>query len=403
MIPYSSKVPYDYETRKEYIDIPFPMEEYRDRIRRVRGMMQERELDALLVYSFPAGSEGAGHLTYLTSFMPRRGDAALLLPIDGEPTLVYDGVYHGEPIHSSIWTTWVRDVWPSTRDHLPTKIQVWLKGRGLDEGRIGLVGERMLPWDLWNQTREGLPHAVWVPVSRPFNDIQKIKSEREMELMREVCRMTDEGMRAGVETVAPGATEGEVVGEIEREFARQGSHDLSFSSCIASGPRGGLKHSHPTRRRIQRGDLVYIDVGARYYGYNTDMSRVVVVGEPSPEQKEVLDVDREAYYALLDEMRPGVPVSEIREMAGEMEEASGICEKYGDRAYVRFTGSHALATGFAEWSLEDGRTVLSPNLTPLAFEPMIVILGFGIVVIESMVAMTGKGAEVLTPLKLDWM
>jgi Xaa-Pro aminopeptidase len=133
------------------------------------------------------------------------------------------------------------------------------------------------------------------------------------------------------------------------------------------------------------------------------MSRVVVVGEPSPEQREVLDVDREAYYALLDEMRPGVPVTEIREMAREMEEASGICEKYGDRAYVRFTGSHALATGFAEWGLEDGRTVLTPNLTPLAFEPMIVILGFGIVVIESMVAITGKGAEVLTPLKLDWM
>jgi len=42
MIPYSSKVPYDYETRKEYIDIPFPVEEYRGRIRRVRGMMQER-------------------------------------------------------------------------------------------------------------------------------------------------------------------------------------------------------------------------------------------------------------------------------------------------------------------------------------------------------------------------
>lgn len=92
-------------------------------------------------------------------------------------------------------------------------------------------------------------------------------------------------------------------------------------------------------------------------------------------------------------MRPGVPVTEIREMAGEMEEASGICEKYCERAYVRFAGSNALATGFAERSLEDGRTALPPNLSPLAFEQMIVIIGFGIVVNESMVAMTGKGGK----------
>jgi Xaa-Pro aminopeptidase len=76
---------------------------------------------------------------------------------------------------------------------------------------------------------------------------------------------------------------------------------------------------------------------------------------------------------------------------------------YGEDAYLNFAGSHAMSTGFVEWSLEDGRTVLEPNLSPLAFEPMIVILDFGTIVIESMVAITEKGIEVLTPLELDWM
>jgi Xaa-Pro dipeptidase len=403
MIPFDSRVPYDFETRKKYIDIPFPEGEYAERIDKIRGLMQERELGALLVYSYPAGSEGAGHLTYLTSFMPLGGDAALLLPMDGEPTLIFDRVFHSEPTHSMNWTTWVRDVHPSTRENVPANIKAWLEERGLDKGKIGLVGERMLPWDLWNQTRESLPEATWKPVTRAFNDIQKIKSPSEMDLMRKVCKMTDEGMRAGLEAVSSGVSEGEIVGEISREFARQGAHGVSFSPCIASGPRGGLKHSYPTDRKIRKGDIVYIDVGAKYYGYNTDMSRVVVVGAPTPKQKYLLDADREAYYTLLDEMRPGVPVTEIHGMAREMEKRSGIYERYGEGAYVRFAGSHALATGYAEWSLEDGRTVLTSNLSPLAFEPMIVILDLGTIVIESMVAITGKGAEVLTPLEVDWM
>jgi Xaa-Pro dipeptidase len=403
MIPYESKVPYDYETRRKYMDVPFPLEEYRDRVGKVRRMMGQRELDALLIYSNPAGSEGSGHLTYLTSFSPLGGNAVLLLPLDGEPTLVFDRVFHSEPTHSMNWTTWVRDVHPSTRGGLPSNIQAWIEGNQLEGGHIGLVGETMFPWDVWNRTREVLPDAEWVCVTRPFNDIQMVKSPREMELVRRVCTITNEGMRAGVEAVAPGTTEGEVIGEVCREFYRQGAHDVSFSPCIASGPRGGLKHSYPTDREIRRGDLVYIDVGAKHYGYNTDMSRVVVAGGPSQAQRELLDVDREAYYALLEEMRPGVHVREIQGMAEEMEERSGIGKRYGEGAYLHFAGSHALSTGFAEWSLEDGRTVLEQNLSPLAFEPMIVILDVGTVVIESMVAITEKGAEVLTPFEVDWM
>ena len=79
-------------------------------------------------------------------------------------------------------------------------------------------------------------------------------------------------------------------------------------------------------------------------------------------------------------------------------------KKYGkEGVYVRLAASHAMSNGFFEWSLQDGRTIILPNLSPLAFEPMIVIQNFGTIVIESMVGFTEKGATVLTPLKLDWM
>jgi Xaa-Pro aminopeptidase len=301
------------------------------------------------------------------------------------------------------WTTWVRDVQPSVRGVVSENVQAWFKENRLERDRVGLVGESMFPWAFWDKTLRSLPDVVWNSATRDFNEIQKRKSPREMELMRKVCAITNEGMRAGVEAVTSGFTEGEVVGEIARQFYRQGAHELAFSHTIASGPRGGLKHSYPTERKIREGDLVYIDIGARYYGYNTDMSRVVVVGKPNTKQRELLDLDRDSYYTLLDMIRPGVPVAEIHGKALEMEERSGFYERYGEGTYIQLSAGHAMSTGFAEWTLEDGVTVLEPDLSPLAFEPMITMLDFGTIVIESMVAVTEKGNEVLTPLEVDWM
>lgn len=398
-----AKLSYDFESREKYLDIPFKESEYQERLRKIRGMMQDKDLSALLVYSYPGGSDGYGHLTYLSSLYLIGGDAVILLSPDDEPKQFYDRLFHNEPLHSYIWTTWIRDTQPSKRPELSDNMVEWFKEADVENGRVGLVGESMIPWDIWKGLRQGLPEVEWIHVSKAYNEIQKIKSEDEMKLIKKVCNMTDKGMEAGVEAVKKGVTEGEVVGEIHRELARQGAHDLSFNSCIASGPRGGLKHSYPTERKISDGDLVYLDIGARYYGYHTDMSRVVMVGDPSNKQKEVLECVRNAYYTLLDVMEPGIHVDELIALSRELGSKSGLLERYKGKIYMDLAAGHGMSTGFAEWRPNDGDTVLTKNISPLAFEPMITILDFGISVIESMIGITDKGAEVLTPLELDWM
>ena len=404
MISFVCKVPYDYETRKKLMDIPFTEDEYQNRIKKVRKMMEEREIPCLLVYSSSGGSDYSGHLSYLSALQAGGGPAVMFLPIDGDPTLISASYAHGEPMHNPNWTTWIKDFWPSTIENLPANIESWMKENKLNKENIGVVGERMFSWSVWSQTLERLPDVNWVPVSKNFIDIQKIKSEREMKLIRKVCTMTNEGMRVGVEAVKPGVSECEVVAKINAKFYEQGAHTLSFDSICNSGPKSGVKHSYPTQRKIQKGDLIYLDIGAKYYGYHSDMSRTLVVGKPTPKQKEILDYDRNAYYTLLDAMKPGVHVKEIETLAKELGDKTGIYKKYGkEGAYVGFWVSHGMSTGFGEWGLGRGDTILEPNISPLAFEPMIVILNFGTVVIESMVAITQKGSEVLTPLKVDWM
>ena len=80
---------------------------------------------------------------------------------------------------------------------------------------------------------------------------------------------------------------------------------------VNSGPKSGLKHSYPTTRKIARGDMVYLDMGAVKFGYQSDMSRTVVVGGANTEQRQVLDVIENAYDTLTRMMRPGVRVSSL--------------------------------------------------------------------------------------------
>ena len=106
-------------------------------------------------------------------------------------------------------------------------------------------------------------------------------------------------------------TENEIAATAYRAIFARGAHDRSFQTIVNSGPRGGLKHSYPTARKIQTGDMVYLDMGAMKFGYQIDMSRSVVVGGANDEQKQVLDVILNAYNVLTLMMKPGTKMSEI--------------------------------------------------------------------------------------------
>src|SRR5271165_5524146 len=102
---YPSQVPYDWQTRKKYLDMPFPNSEYGSRLRRVRRAMEKKGVDVLLIFG-DAGDPG--DLVYLSNYIPF-GRAALILPLRGEPQIITDAVLHGEPINTYAWMTWVQD------------------------------------------------------------------------------------------------------------------------------------------------------------------------------------------------------------------------------------------------------------------------------------------------------
>ena len=274
--------------------------------------------------------------------------------------------------------------------------------RDLRAKNVGLVGKDNMPASVWGliqpRTRVG-----WVDFWSEFTSVKSIRSPREVALLREVGMITADTIRAAVEAIDVGKTESEIAAVANYTIASGGGHGGGFPTIVNSGPKSGLKHSYPTARKIARGDMVYLDMGAVRFGYQSDMSRTVVVGGADEEQRKVLDVIEAAFDTLSGMMRPGVRISRLVEKANEIADASGLKEKYRGRIYLGLMVHHAIATSFFEIpSLGLPDTRLKRNMS-FAFEPMAHILDLGTAVIEDCLLITEDGVDSLTPYeKVHW-
>ena len=107
--------------------------------------------------------------------------------------------------------------------------------------------------------------------------------------MRLTTSIASKAMVAGCENVADGVSERTIAGKIDGKMMEEGAHDVAFYTMVLSGERTHLKHSPPLDRKMKNGDMVFIDLGASVFGYYSDLCRTLTVGDPSDEQKYVID------------------------------------------------------------------------------------------------------------------
>ncbi len=356
--------------------------------------MEKQGIDDLLVFG---NTHERGDLTYLSNFYPF-GRAALILRSKGkDPVIITDGILHGEPINSYAWTTWIKDFRPVHRD--PSEFAGAISNVMKEDQakRIGIVGMDNIPMTIADNLRNVLKGAKLQDFWGPFTMVKSVRSRNEISLLKQVGKITAGGMRQAVESMKEGMTEHEIVATANNAMFELGAHELFFPTIVNSGPRGGIKHSYPTNRKIRRGDLVYLDMGASRYGYNSDMSRSVVIGGADSEQKVVLDVILDGYKKLTAAMKPGVNSDKISEKAEKLELESGLNQKYKGRIFLGLAVHHAVGTSIAEFpTLGFPGIILKENMT-FAFEPMAHILDFGTAVIENMILITKNGQESITP------
>jgi Xaa-Pro dipeptidase len=388
--------------------------EYVDRQQRALAVAAERGLAGLVVWSRCGTSvDYYGDVFYLTNhyspfaviqdrlpYWSGRGHSVLIAPVDGEAILVTDNpevdrdaVHVGEVRSSLLVLETVADA---------------LRETGLATERFGLSGRQAL----LASNRDGLEELLGRRLQLEFADdilatLRRVKSDAELDCLRHAARVGNEWVATMMRAVAPGRTEGEIVGEGLRYLAANDGWPYDVS--VASGPnahrygRVGVP-SWDSVRPLQTGDLVHIDGWGPVGGYFADLFRSTVVGgEPTGAQREVLDGSIELIHHIVAGVRPGVAVGELYGRGATWLQGNGFGEHRGDpdATGTRFADlfpafGHGLGLGIeTPWIVEDDPTPLEANMV-LAAECLVGRPGVGAAGFEEVFVVTSSGCELLT-------
>jgi Xaa-Pro aminopeptidase len=355
-----------------------PAMDVADRPTRLRARLDGAGCEALLVTDLT-------NIRYLTGFI---GSAAMLLVTTDELVFVTDGRYRDQA------TRQLQEA------HVTARVEI---GRTSDEqrdlltgpvaavARLGLEAEAVT----WAQQRkfagEWFPTTELVATSGLVEDLRRVKDAGEVARIQAACAMADAALAAVRHRLGEGAAEAEVALELEWQMRRLGADGPSFDTIVASGPNGAMPHHRAGDRRIAEGDLVVIDFGALVDGYHSDMTRTVMVGEPSETQRRMLTTVEASQAAGVAAVRSGVAVSEVDEACRAVLRDAGW-----EDAFLHGTG-HGVGldiheaprvSATAAGSLADGHVV--------TVEPGVYFPEHGGVRIEDTVVVTAEGCRTLT-------
>jgi Xaa-Pro aminopeptidase len=339
---------------------------------------ERHECDLALIF----GSFGhAEPFRYLTNFVPVLGDAwGILTAPDG----IAGVLNFSWQLEEARQISGIQE-WYGVFDPVPTVVEL-LAQRG--PKRIGMIGMHRLPVTAFDSIKAALPNAAFVDIGDDVALLRRQKSDLEIRLLREACRITDAAFDAIRAEIRPGVTEYELAARLAYLMHSMGA-ELSFEPTVVSGIDEPIPIRMPTARRLQSGDSVMIDIGAMVQGYQADATRTYVLGKPNAEQQKVWKTIEDAYDAAFEHIHPGISCIDSHKAAVKVIEQAGYSLRH------RIGHGIGLATSF-EWPSLD--TEIHPLLpgTTICIEPGIYVPGAGNMKLEDDALVTETGYELLT-------
>ncbi len=191
--------------------------------------------------------------------------------------------------------------------------------------------------------------------SRFVLNLRGVKDAGEIARMRAAQAVTDAAFSHIVEFMRVGMTEREVQIELEDFIRRHGAEGLAFPSIVAAGANAASPHAVPGGARLEAGQCVVLDFGARALGYCSDMTRTVFLGEPDARLREAYAAIRQANEQVEAALKPGVTGAAMHELAEGVLAEAGFAGKMG----------HGLGHGVGLDIHEE------PNLSPRNPNPLV--------------------------------
>lgn len=369
----------------------FPDEAYEIRLQRLRRRMAKKDLDACLISSpeniyYLSGLSHQGFFAFHNLIVPREGECRLIARAMERPTIesqVSRARFNGY----------------SDSDDPARFITAILIKMGLTKARLGLEkGSLFLPPRIADGIVTGTPRAYWSDITDLVDELRLIKTQLELDYVRQAAAVTDSMVNAAINTAKAGINEREIAAEVYRAMVLAGGEYPGFHPFIRTTAR--LPHEHETWRDyiLTSGDALFLEMAGCVGRYHAPMGRLVFVDKAPPETLEMERVCLEAFNAVVQAIRPGIQASRVYEAWQKRVDDAGLSN------YRRHHCGYLLGIGFPPGWTGGGRVVGLRHDSNLELQPGMVFhlmswlmgTGQGDYFVSDTAVLTESGCEVLT-------
>ena len=351
----------------------------KERIDGVVANMKEAGLDYLLI-SEPSS------IDYLIDYVNNPGERmyVLMLGTKGDHKLFFNKLFFVDK------DLGIDIVWHSDVDDATQTIVDNLK----DAKKIGV--DKHWSANFLLDLMEKLPDVKFVNGSKCVDYKRMVKDDHEQQLMIDASRINDQAIHEVIHQVSLGLSELEVAAKLGDIYSKFGGEGNSFDAIIAYGANGANPHHENDASCLKPGDSIIIDMGCKYQGYCSDMTRTVFYKEVSQEAKEVYELVKAANEAAEAMIKPGVRLCDIDKTARDLITKAGYGKEFNHRL-GHFIGKdvHEYGDVSVNFDLEVQEGMI------FSIEPGVYLPGKFGVRIEDLVLVTKDGCKVLNSYTKD--
>jgi Xaa-Pro dipeptidase len=367
---------------------PITMEERLGRIERAQQLMRDNKLDAIMMI----GGTSLNYFTGIRWWLSERL-FAMIVPAKGTPFYV-SPAFEEDRAREQI----VMNMGDSKAD-----VRIWqeyespyqliangMKERGIAAGKIGM--EETVYYVFSSGVGAAAPAAQIMSATPVTAGCRMIKSDHELKLMTLANQVTLAAYEAAYLSMKEGMTQNDFAQLVSAAHSQQG---FQGGAGVQVGENSALPHGSAKPQVIREGTILLMDGGCKVEGYESDISRTVVLGKPTDKMKKVFEIVHRAQATALATAKPGVPCEAVDAAARKVIVDAG----YGpDYAHFGHRVGHGIGMDGHEWPylVRGDKLLLAPRMC-FSDEPGVYIRGEFGVRLEDDMHITDNGAELFTP------
>jgi Xaa-Pro aminopeptidase len=315
--------------------------EYDKRVKNVQAKMEKENLDLIIAHSHEADF---ANVRYLSDYWPIFESAGVAVPRKGAPCLLIgpesetfaEGKSRIKDIFKLVeYRESAEPDYPDIDVDTFEKIFKKLFGRKKIKS-IGLAGYQLFPLPVYEAIKKAAPGAV-IKKTKIISELRTIKSNAEIKALKEAFRISEIALSETLNKIKPGMTELEVVGIIQQALYANGAEYEAHPQYVLSGKHSTHAIGRPGYRKLAKGDLVQLNIGARVAGYSASVGRPVCIGKMAPKMRELVSQGLELHYKTIELIKAGVQAKSVvkgffehaREIGAENSLLYGPCHGLG--------------------------------------------------------------------------